>query len=481
MLKYNKLLILLFLTPVFLYGGGFEFPVIPINLYGLDIHAYSAHFSSDGTKIITASMKSDRASVSNLVVVWDASSGAKLTTIAPTGESQGAPIISAVFSPNDNKVLTAFGGPAQVWDAATGALLFTLVHEIKPGYGVAKAAFSPDGTKIVTVTQPVAGWGLTHVVKIWNADSGAELFSLAGQSNAILSVAFSDDNTKIITTSTNQVNVWDARDKTSSGEPGALLVTLTTDRHFNSASFSPDGTKIVTIGKEATVWDAISRKSLLNLSGHTYDVRFVSFSPDGSKILTASADGTAKIWDATTGSQIFDLKAAGKGGVVSTASFNNDGTKILTTSTFAYDKNENVAIIWDVGNGTQLYKFVGPKDGGVRYANFSPDGNQVAIIFDEAYGSIGQLSVPVQIYQLPPEELLNTQTLKMTAYRELIKGFMSDNGSTEKSYGNYILYIHNKTPQKTIKEIWQKEKVIFDSLGRYTQNYLRNLISGIPF
>ncbi len=58
--------------------------------------------------------------------------------------------------------------------------------------------------------------------------------------------------------------------------------------------------------------------------------RCVSFSPDGSRIVTGSVDGTAKVWDARTGSALLDLK--GHTGAVTSASFSPDGTRIVTGS-----------------------------------------------------------------------------------------------------------------------------------------------------
>ena len=34
----------------------------------------------------------------------------------------------------------------------------------------------------------------------------------------------------------------------------------------------------------------------------------VSFSPDGTRIVTGSGDGTAKVWDARTGTALLELK-----------------------------------------------------------------------------------------------------------------------------------------------------------------------------
>jgi WD40 repeat protein len=89
--------------------------------------------------------------------------------------------------------------------------------------------------------------------------------------------------------------VWDA-------QTGAILLTLTghTSDVF-SASFSPDGSRIVTasLDRTAKVWDARTGAEVLTLKGRTNGVYSASFSPDGSRIVTAGTDGTAKVWDAT--------------------------------------------------------------------------------------------------------------------------------------------------------------------------------------
>ena len=57
---------------------------------------------------------------------------------------------------------------------------------------------------------------------------------------------------------------------------------------MNSASFSADGTRIVTASEDKTakVWDARSGAEMLTLKGHTDRVNSASFSPDGTRIVT---------------------------------------------------------------------------------------------------------------------------------------------------------------------------------------------------
>ena len=45
------------------------------------------------------------------------------------------------------------------------------------------------------------------------------------------------------------------------------------------------------------MWDAATGRELATLRGHSGDVRSASFSPDGTRIVTGSADGTAITWD----------------------------------------------------------------------------------------------------------------------------------------------------------------------------------------
>ena len=67
------------------------------------------------------------------------------------------------------------------------------------------------------------------------------------------------------------------------------------------AAFSPDGARILTASADNTakLWDAASGKLIASFD-HQDTVRWAAFSPDGARILTASWDKTAKLWDAAT-------------------------------------------------------------------------------------------------------------------------------------------------------------------------------------
>ena len=89
-------------------------------------------------------------------------------------------------------------------------------------------------------------------------------------------------------------------------------------------------TRILTASadKTAKLWDAASGKLIASFD-HKDSVYDAAFSPDGARILTASADKTAKLWDAASGRLIglFDHQDE-----VNDAAFSPDGARILTAS-----------------------------------------------------------------------------------------------------------------------------------------------------
>ena len=76
------------------------------------------------------------------------------------------------------------------------------------------------------------------------------------------------------------------------------------------------------------------------LLGHSGTVQSATFSPDGRRIVTASSDHTARVWDAQTGHEIVCLKAHTD--ALSSAAFSPDGRRIVTSS------GDKTARVWDV-------------------------------------------------------------------------------------------------------------------------------------
>ncbi|MGH9939276.1 MAG: WD40 repeat domain-containing protein, partial [Blastocatellia bacterium] len=69
-----------------------------------------------------------------------------------------------------------------------------------------------------------------------------------------------------------------------------------------SAAYSPDGKFIVTASADRTarVWNASTAQLVAELKGHSAYVWSAAYSPDGKFIVTASGDQTARIYPRVT-------------------------------------------------------------------------------------------------------------------------------------------------------------------------------------
>jgi WD40 repeat protein len=115
------------------------------------------------------------------------------------------------------------------------------------------------------------------------------------QTAGVASAAYSPDGSRIVTASFDRTaRIWDAA---TSKE---VAVLRGHDDPVSSAAYSPDGSRIVTASEDTTtrIWDAATGKEIIVLRGHGAAVTAAAFSADGSRIVTASLDRTACIWDA---------------------------------------------------------------------------------------------------------------------------------------------------------------------------------------
>jgi len=130
-----------------------------------------------------------------------------------------------------------------------------------------------------------------HEVILWEASSGRRVLALSTpiSDDKYGTASFSPDGTRIVTIQQHadfRSNVW----STTSGK---LLGTI-----FGQAAFSPRGRYIVSAhwNNNVFVWDASTLQQLTTLEGHSNFVRSAAFSSDGERFVTASDDGTARVW-----------------------------------------------------------------------------------------------------------------------------------------------------------------------------------------
>lgn len=268
---------------------------------------------------------------------------------------------SAAFSSDGKRiVLASDDNTIKIWNAESGAELMVLVGHISSVYS---AAFSPDGKRIVSASSD-------NTVRIWDTEFGTELKVLQGHSDYVYSVTFSPDGKRIASGSEDHtVRIWDA-------ESGAELKVL--EGHTSSVSsvaFSTNGKYIVSASWDSTIriWDTESGVNLMILEGHTSYVSSTAFSPDGKRIVS-SGDRTVRVWDAESGSVLKVLE--GHTSSVSSAAFSPDGKRIVSAS------EDHTVRIWVTESGAEL-KVLEGHTSSVSLATFSPDGMRIVSISED--------------------------------------------------------------------------------------------------
>jgi WD40 repeat protein len=172
-------------------------------------------------------------------------------------------------------------------------------------FGVTWVRYSPDGRKLVTLAEwfPLQGPFLGHVEGVahsWDAATGRRLLTLRPPPGQYFDTAeFSPD--------------------------GRLLLTTF---HESALVRYGDGKQYLYTDRVARIWDAVTGKEVYVLRGHTNRIVSASFSPDGRRIVTASWDRTARIWDVGTGRELAVLRAGPYS--LEAAFFNADGRRVLT-------------------------------------------------------------------------------------------------------------------------------------------------------
>ena len=122
----------------------------------------------------------------------------------------------------------------------------------------------------------------------------------------MLWATFSPDGSQIVTTDDRAAQIWD-------GRTYQLLATLSSNAEVWHASYSPDGSRLVTCGLgKVTLWDPRSGVRLHELRARDANKQLRYFrtaiSPDGRFVTAIDVSGTTvPVWSATTGDLLAEL------------------------------------------------------------------------------------------------------------------------------------------------------------------------------
>jgi WD40 repeat protein len=212
------------------------------------------------------------------------------------------------------------------------------------------------------------------------------LQTMDGHEDVLREVEYSPDGSRLVTTSDDgTARVWN----TSTGQE--LLLLAGHEGLVGPVTYSMDGAFIVTAGADGTaiVWDAATGKVLHMLDGHRDNpnlvfpdepnwVGAVAVSPESTIIATGSADGTAKLWDASSGEELKTYTISDGIQAIQQVAFGPDGSWLAMWGTGA-SFMDNVFQIIDVDSGSELLMLAASPEQTIGNFAINPDGTRLLI------------------------------------------------------------------------------------------------------
>jgi WD40 repeat protein len=424
-----------------------------------------ANFTADDARVVTAGQ--------HTVSLW---SLAPLPGPERVVAAHQAEVTSFAYSPDGSQLLTASAdGTAKLFDSATGGLLRTLGADLKQGR-MQSASFSPNGQFVVTaseLTQTMAGaspWS----VHVWNAATGADHFQLRDHETGAVFAAFTPDGNRLITVSDGrstqpggivsfsmfrssdggQVRLWDVATQqllhtfptkasntprfsgdgrflllrpklagdmndwqknggmfvydglapvqerkfgNDEGKPGNEPKARITPLFGNASdvvAVSPDGRRVLTTC-DAALWELPAGKLMTVLDKLEGPIRAATFSRDGKRIAVAG-DKKGYVLNAATGE--VEATLIGHEAAIQAIAFSPDGTQVLTGS------DDLTAARWRADTGRLEAVYIGHNTG-VKFVAYRPDGQQIATSVKEGQVRLWPLDPVAEVLRRAPRDL----------------------------------------------------------------------------
>jgi WD40 repeat protein len=308
-------------------------------------HVSCAAFSPDGATLLTGGDDGH-------VDLWEVGTGNHVARLdGLTGD-----IKHVQFAGNGTLIVAASEQQFRLWEARSHAAVGGIADF---GMRSHHLAVSPDAWTLATIGDASASRSEQgRCLRLWDVRTGQVTARLKEHLGDVTCLQFSPDGRRLVSGADDQlVIVWNIE----TGQAERLLLG--------------HGDPTITQRLAAAARD-YAEDDMLRIAAHAGRITAVAFSPDGNRILTASADKTARVWDAHTGALLAHF--ARHTATLSSGCFSPDGSRVVTTAfdEFRVTASDLVARVWDSRSGTELHRLVG-HERAVMGAIFDPTGQRI--------------------------------------------------------------------------------------------------------
>jgi RNA polymerase sigma factor (sigma-70 family) len=315
-------------------------------------------FSSDG-KLLAEASDPNRGTQDHTIRLWDMATGKEV------GQLKGHTdrVEALAKSPSGDLLASAsWDGTIRFWNLATRQEEGRYEDRKHSFYAL---AFSPDGTMLAS------GQG-DGDIRLWHAPKGGEVRIPADRSNHLIGAAFAPDGQTLVSAGDGQFGVWEP----FTGRPRQLFNDK--PRDIFGAALSPDGKILLTShGSEKGIqlWDAATGKPLRPLEGPGYITRWsCPFSLDGRRLAACSSNpDLLHVWDVSSGKELLQIKQQKRPSAVA---FAPDGRTLASSSTDA--GGDYTLRMWDGTTGAEIWRKE-TRPWTAFALTFSPDGKSLAL------------------------------------------------------------------------------------------------------
>ncbi len=299
------------------------------------------------------------------------------TELIRTIKSYTAGVTALAVTPDNQQIISGSrDNMIKVWNLNTGKEVFTLTGHTKP---ITSLSITNDGNKLISASEDAT-------IKIWNFTTKTKIFTLTEHTASVTSVVITPDEKELISSSDDgSIKIWDL-------ETGESIYSINAHKkEVKDVTVTPNGEEIISVSydKSIKIWNRKTRKLTTAIEGNKAEYNGVAVTPDGKQLIVYDLDGEWDfffgdiiVFDLATGEKIYNL--SGHQTVVESVAVTSDSKCLISAS------GDSTIKVWDLQTREEI-STLRDHDGYV---------NTVVITSDNKWVISGGLDATIKVWDL---------------------------------------------------------------------------------